>query len=80
MTIITVISQQPLTTEQVNSFRSVPQGIHLATSGDGLSFLSDDGTYRSVVGTASSTNLSVANKTSNTFDVLSSTATLVIPE
>lgn len=75
MTIITVISQQPLTTEQVNSFRSVPQGIDLATSGDGLSFLSDDGTYRSVVGTASSTNLSVANKTSNTFDVLSSTGT-----
>lgn len=55
MTIITVISQQPLTTEQVNSFRSVPQGIDLATAGDGLSFLSDDGTYRSVVGTASST-------------------------
>ncbi len=75
MTIIKVISQQPLTTEQVNSFRSVPQGITLATSGDGLSFLSDDGTYRSVVGTASSTNLSVANKTSNTFDVLSSTGT-----
>ena len=74
MTIITVISQQPLTTEQVNSFRSVPQGINLTASGDGTQYLSNDGTYKLVSG-ASGTNLSIANKTSTTFDVLSSTGT-----
>lgn len=50
MTIITVISQQPLTTEQVNSFRSVPQGIDLTSAGDGAHYLADDGTYKSVSG------------------------------
>jgi hypothetical protein len=74
MTIITVISQQPLTTEQVNSFRSVPVGVNLTATGDGTHYLSDDGTYKLVSG-ASGTNLSVANKTSTTFDVLSSTGT-----
>ena len=53
MTIITVISQQPLTTEQVNSFRSVPQGINLTSSGDGDNYLSDDGTYKPVSASSS---------------------------
>jgi hypothetical protein len=52
MTIITVISQQPLTTEQINSFRSVPQGINLTFSGDGTHYLADDGTYKGVVAAA----------------------------
>ena len=52
MTIITVISQQPLTTEQISSFRSVPQGINLTFSGDGTHYLADDGTYKSVVASA----------------------------
>jgi len=72
--IIEIITQQPLTVEEINSFRSVPQGVNLTASGDGLSFLSNDGTYKSV-SAGSNTNLSVANKTSTTFDVLSSTGT-----
>lgn len=52
--IMVVASQQPLTTEQVNSFRSVPQGIDLTASGDGDNYLSDDGTYKPV--SASSSN------------------------
>ena len=51
-TIIEVVSQQPLTTEQINSFKSVPQGVNLTASGNGTHYLADDGTYKSVSGGA----------------------------
>lgn len=54
-----VASQQPITSEQVNSFRSVPQGIDLILSGSGYNYLSDDGTYKPV--SASSSNSVVGN-------------------
>lgn len=74
MTIITVISQQPLTTEQVNSFKSVPSG---GLDGQVLTKASNNN-YDVVwedAGVSSSTNLSISNKTNITFDILSSTGT-----
>lgn len=52
MTIIEVITEQPLTVIEVNSFRSVPVGINLTASGDGTHYLADDGVYKSVVAAA----------------------------
>lgn len=75
MTIITVISQQPLTTEQVNSFKSVPSG---GLDGQVLTKASNsnfDVVWEDAAGGSSTTNLSVANKTTTTFDILSSTGT-----
>lgn len=77
---IDVITQQPLTVEEINSFRSVPVGVNLTASGDGDQYLSDDGTYKPV-GAGSAANLSIANKTGTTLDILSSSGTdVTIPE
>ncbi len=83
MTIIEVITEQPLTVVEVNSFRSVPVGINLTASGDGTLYLTDDGTYKTASGGGGggNTNLSITNKTSTTFDLLSSTGTdVTIPQ
>lgn len=80
MTIIQVISQQPLTTEVINSFISVPVGIELTSEGDGDLYLSDDGTYKSVAA-GGGTNLSISNKTSTTLNINSSSgADITVPE
>lgn len=62
-TIVEVITEQPLTPVEINSFRSVPVGINLTTSGDGDSYLSDDGTYKSI--SASSTNSVIGQYTAS---------------
>lgn len=78
--IIEVITEQPLTPVEINSFRSVPVGINLTASGDGDSYLSDDGTYKPV-SAGSAANLSIANKTGTTLDILSSSGTdVTLPE
>jgi len=84
MTIIRVIGQPQNTTVHVSSFRSVPQGVELTSQGDGTLFLADDGNYYPGTGGGSGsgpTNLSIANKTSTTFELRSSTGTdVTIPQ
>lgn len=64
---VEIISQQALTTVETNSFRSVPLGVNLTASGNGLSYLSNDGTYKTV--TVSQTN-SDWNSTSGVSQIL----------
>lgn len=71
---IDVITQQSLTVEEINSFISLPAG---GSTGQVLSKASN--TTGDIVwsndGGATATNLTIANKNSTTFDVLSSTGT-----
>ena len=73
-TIVEVIVQQPLTEVVVNSFKSVPAG---GASGYflGKNSASDFDIAWLPVSAAGATNLSISNKTSTTFDILSSTGT-----
>ena len=71
-TIVEVVVKQPLSATEINSFIPVPTG---GTTGQVLSKASNNtgDLVWGNAGGASATNLSVANKTSTTFDVLSST-------
>lgn len=73
-TIVEVVVKQPLSAIEINSFIPVPAG---GTTGQVLSKASNNtgDLVWSNAGGASATNLSIANKTSTTFDVLSSTGT-----
>jgi len=71
---IDVITQQPLTVEEINSFISLPAGGSIGQVLTKASNTTGDIVWSNASG-STATNLTIANKTSTTFDILSSTGT-----